>query len=435
MTISKWSWLAGITVGITTSMLGCSDDSSTPGSIDAGNPEGSVGGQAGAGGGAGNAGNAGKGGAAGTAGAAGQAGAGGSNAGGSGGIAGAGGAAGLGGAAGSTAGTGGTPGTPAVRFIGRFDTSDPAGPQFEWSGSEMQARFNGTEVKVHINGSPNQYEAVVDGQASKVVHPGGDQTLTLASGLAPGDHEVRLYRITEAFFWSAQFLGFDFGSGALLAPPAAPDRRIEVVGDSISAGYGIEGTSASCTFSADTENHYFTYESISARDLGADLITLAWSGIGMYRNSGGDMNDPRMPERYLLTMPDFPNTAWNFSSWTPHAVVINLGTNDFSTGNPGQPFADAYLTFVTDMRGRYPNAWIYLATSPMLGDPEQGQQKTHLQWVINQRAAQGDTKVKLLLFATQDQADGLGCDWHPNLVTNQKMAAEMTKALKADLGW
>ena len=164
-------------------------------------------------------------------------------------------------------------------------------------------------------------------------------------------------------------------------------------------------------------------------------MTLAWSGIGMYRNTGQDMTNPRMPERYLLTMPDFPDTPWNFASWIPHVVVINLGTNDFDGGDPGTPYVDTYVQFVTDMRGRYPDALIYLATSPMLGDPEHGQEAAYLQDVIDQRAAQGDTNLKIMDFVTQDQADGLGCDWHPNLVTHQKMSVVMTAAIQADLGW
>jgi hypothetical protein len=347
-----------------------------------------------------------------------------------------------GGSAGNAQGgttTGGTAtggvGSPAVRFVGRFDQSDTKGPQFEWSGSEMQARFSGTQVSVHLNGSSNCFESVADGVAKKVQYAGGDLTLALATGLAAGEHEVRLSRITEAFFQPVQFLGFSFGSGALLAPPPAPSRRIEVVGDSITAGYGNEGTSSSCSFSADTENHYLTYAAISARDLGADLVTLAWSGIGMYRNGGGDMSSPRMPERYLLTMPDVANSVWNFANYVPHAVVINLGTNDFSGGDPGQPFVDAYVGFVTDMRGRYPDALIYLATSPMLGDPDHTTHRAHLQAVIDRRGTQGDSRLKILEFATQNSADGLGCDWHPNLVTHQKMATAMTAAIRADLGW
>ena len=329
----------------------------------------------------------------------------------------------------------GTLGAPAVRFVGRFDTSDPQGPQFEWSGSEMQARFSGTQVSVHLTGSPNWFEAVVDGQASAVQFAGGDQTLSIATGLASGEHEVSLYRATEAFFGSVQFLGFDFGTGSLLAPPDAPDRRIEVIGDSISTGHGDEGKSGVCSSFADTENQYFTYEAISARDLGADLVTIAWTGIGMYRNAGQDMGNPRMPHLYLLTRPDLPHSGWDFASWIPHAVVINLGTNDFIGGDPGRPYVDAYVKFVTDMRGRYPDALIYLATSPILREPAHSGQAAHLQDVISQRAAQGDNNLKILDFATLDPADGLGCDRHPNLVSHQKMSVEMTAAIKVDLGW
>ena len=407
--------------------LACSEEDGAvrQGLADAGAQDGSFGGQAG---GAGHAGSAGAAGLAGNAGAGANAGAAGI-----GGVAGAAGVAGTAGAAGS-GGSAGTPGAPAVRFIGRFDHTDPKGPQFEWSGSQMHARFSGTALNVHLSGSPNAFEAVVDGQASKVQFSGGDQVIPLAQGLGPGEHEIRLYRITEAFFWSTQFLGFDFGAGSLLAAPTAPDRRIEVVGDSISAGYGIEGADQSCPFSADTENHYLTYESIAARQLGADLITLAWSGIGMYSNFGGDTSSPRMPERYLLSMPDFPNTPWDFTSWIPHAVVINLGTNDFSNGDPGQPFVDAYAQFVTNMRARYPSALIYLGVSPMLGGSSYASLKTHLQSVMALRAAQGDTNLKLMEFTT-DPNDGYGCDWHPSLATHQKMAAVMVSSLQADLGW
>ena len=104
-------------------------------------------------------------------------------------------------------------------------------------------------------------------------------------------------------------------------------------------------------------------------------------------------------------------------------------------GDPGQPFVDVYVGFVTDMRGRYPDALIYLATSPMLGDPEHTAQRAYLQTVIDRRGAQGDSRLKVLEFATQNSADGLGCDWHPNLVTHQKMATVMTAAIRADLGW
>ena len=94
----------------------------------------------------------------------------------------------------------------------------PQGPQFEWSGSETQARFTGTQASVHLNGSANWFEAVVDGQAAKVQYAGGDQTLTLATGLASGEHEVSLYRITEAFFWERAVSGLRLWHGIASGP-------------------------------------------------------------------------------------------------------------------------------------------------------------------------------------------------------------------------
>lgn len=46
---------------------------------------------------------------------------------------------------------------------------------------------------------------------------------------------------SEAQNGTTQFLGYDFGGGVLLAPPARKARRLEIIGDSVSSGYGVEG--------------------------------------------------------------------------------------------------------------------------------------------------------------------------------------------------
>src|SRR5687767_91750 len=40
------------------------------------------------------------------------------------------------------------PQIPSIRYVGRFDTSDPAGPKVAWPGARVIVRFSGTEVKV-----------------------------------------------------------------------------------------------------------------------------------------------------------------------------------------------------------------------------------------------------------------------------------------------
>jgi lysophospholipase L1-like esterase len=361
--------------------------------------------------------------------------------GGAGATAGSGGRSGSGGtmSAGGASGTGGGGGPAGVRLVGRFDTTDATRPSFSWSGSAMVARFQGTSATLRIDGSPNQFTVVVDGnvasQILKVVS--GTSQYTIATGLSAGTHDVVVWKRTEGNQGSNRFLGLDVTGGQLLAAGAAPDRRVEIYGDSITAGYGMDGAGPSCPYTPDTENHYLTYAALTARTLNAELHAVAWSGIGMYRNYGvSGASADAMPAVYARTLASTATPTWDFAKWQPHAVVINLGTNDASTsGDPGTPYETAYLGFVRTLRQKYPDAHLLLTIGPMLDGANLTAIKGHLQKVISTRASEGDTKMSFLEFPVQQQADGYGCDWHPSPATNAKMATLLTAELKARLGW
>ena len=344
-----------------------------------------------------------------------------------------GGSGGQGGASSGQAGAGTGPVGP--RFIGRFDQSDPSAPVFAWSGTAIALRFKGTAIGVTLSdGGSNVFEVVIDGQHSVLSLQQGTQKYALGSNLSDGAHDVLLYRRSEAFFGETTFQGFDVADAAYLPGQAVPTRRLELIGDSISAGYGDEGT-LPCTFDSKTENHYLTYGALAARALGAELYTEAWSGIGMLRNNDGTTTGT-LPERYPRTLPERDASTWDFASYVPDAVVINLGTNDFAKGDPTSTFQTTYRKFASDLRGHYPKARFYLAVGPMLSGADYDQAKAYLNGVIADRAALGDSNLVLLPFATQDGTnDGLGCDYHPSLKTHQKMADVLVTTLKADLGW
>lgn len=335
-------------------------------------------------------------------------------------------------AAGSDAG-----GSAAVRFVGRVDQSDPAKPRFAWSGTGVVARFEGTSVSVHLSGS-QFYTVLLDG---KVKNASAEITGTvmLAEGLDAGEHTIELYRRTEADRGDVQFLGFDFGGGALLSPPPAPERRLEIVGDSITCGYGNEGADETCTFSPETENHYLSYGAIAARNLGAELNTIAWSGKGVVCNYGDDAascTNP-MPTYYDRTLPRNTSSQWDFSAFQPDAVIVNLGTNDFSTNDdPTQPeFEQAYRGFLEHIRSKNPDAFILCTNGPMLTGTDLTTAQSYITNVVKALNDAGDIRVGTFDIPPQDRANGLGCDWHPSLTTHEMMAAELESALKAALGW
>ncbi|HEY0466916.1 MAG TPA: SGNH/GDSL hydrolase family protein [Polyangiaceae bacterium] len=326
------------------------------------------------------------------------------------------------------------------RFIGRFDQSKPDAPVFAWPGTAIALSFTGTAISVTLtdNGnSPsgrNMFEVVIDNTHSGFSVESGMKKYALGTGLAAGAHQLLIYRRTEASFGETTFNGFDIAPSAYLPGAAPPTHRLEVIGDSISAGYGNAGTYP-CEFSSATENHYASYGALAATALKAELYTEAWSGIGVIRNYDGGTTDV-MPVRYLRSLPDRAASTWDFARYTPDAVVINLGTNDFANGDPGAAFQAAYLKFVTDLRGHYPAARFFLALGTMLSGDSYTQAGAYLKAVIAARATAGDTNLTLLEFGTQDaDADGLGCDYHPSLKTHRKMADKLQAALKADLGW
>ncbi|HEX6764605.1 MAG TPA: SGNH/GDSL hydrolase family protein, partial [Polyangiaceae bacterium] len=330
------------------------------------------------------------------------------------------------GGAGGGAGTGGTS-VVGPRFIGRFTTDR----RFAWSGATIALRFTGTAVSVTLTDTgDNFYDAVVDNGTPRVINAqSGTQTYEIATGLADGPHDVRVSRRTESFFNPSSFVSFSVPESAWLAS-SAPDRRIEVVGDSISAGYGNEGVGPSCSFSADTENHSLAYEAVAAKELGADLHTEAWSGIGIYRNNDGSMTG-LMPERFSLIIPTEAGTTWDFSKFQPHAVIVNLGTNDFAGGDPGMGFQTAHQDFATSLRQHYPNAKIYLAVGPMLSGTSYTAALGYLNAVVTARRAAGDDDIATLEFATTMASEGYGCDYHPNTTTHARMAATLVARLRA----
>lgn len=366
---------------------------------------------------------------------------------GAGGAVGSGGAAATGGSAGGagSAGTGGTAGSSGgssgvvaagVRWVGRVDLTDAQHPRFSWSGTGFVARFSGTSLAIQINSSGAfVFKPVVDGTpATAITIPSGLQTATVATGLAAGMHTVELYRQTEGSQGDSQLMAITVGGGALVAPPSAPARLIEVIGDSISCGYGTLGTLADSNCFP-TESAWDTYESVAARALSADVSIIAMSGQGVYRNYGGDMNNT-LPMVYTRALTNDATPAWDFRT-QPQAVIVNLGTNDISNGkgDPGTPFETAYVGLLASVRAKYSGAWIVCIIGPLLSGTDLTTIQGHIRNAVAARQSAGDTKVEFFSQIATQSSDKAACQYHPNPAENQIMATQIEAELRAKLGW
>ena len=359
--------------------------------------------------------------------------------------------AGSGGTAG--AGSGGTAAANApvlaagVRWVGRVDVGDPAAIKLAWSGSGFVGTFSGPTVSAKlktVGGGEIFFQPVVDGKpGARFSVSTSEKTVDIAASLGAGDHRVELYRETEGKgFGYSVFLGFTQSKPA--APPVASGRLIEIIGDSISAGFGNLGAeqhpgygqdpNGGCPFTTDTESAYQAYGPSAARAVDADASVLAGSGWGIYSDNGGNTQNV-MPLLFGNTVGEQKAPAWGFVA-QPQAVIINLGTNDSSAKNlTADKFKPAYSAFLTTVRAKYPAALVLCAVGSMMSGADRDNAVKYINELVSERAAQGDTKLKLLDLGTQDVLKGTGCSWHPNVAEDQRMATLLAAELESSLGW
>lgn len=330
-----------------------------------------------------------------------------------------------------------------VRFIGRFDFSDPQGPRFAWSASTIIARFYGTGISVRLSSpSSNYFTVLLDGAVViPRLHVTGENIYTLASNLPLGNHDIELVKRTEFNIGMVQYLGFEVENGELLEHPNLntsaynPGRRIEIIGDSISCGFGNEGDPAT-EYEPIYDNAYLAFGPLCARMLKAEFMVISCSGYGIMREYTGN-TDNIMPNVYDLVLPDF-QTKWDFSGWIPQIVVINLGTNDFSFGfiPDREAFVQSYIRFIRRVRANYPDAHIICSIGPVIKDEVLEKTREYLiHGVIDYFKSNGEKQIHFLEFETQKEENGYGITYHPSVRTHEIMASKLAEKIRSIINW
>ena len=298
-------------------------------------------------------------------------------------------------------------------------------------------------VSVYVNG----YDA------ANLMLSNDSQTYLLAAALPEALNNVTVRYSFEPGYSHADatwlgipgFFGFVAGAGGVFVPPTPPARRIDIAGDSISAGSMYDKLQAvngplslndGChpwsppTGMSDASN----WHGYLCRAFSADCSNIAISGKGLVHNSACSAG-PVIPELYARNFATAPTPPWDFARATrPDAVIIYLGTNDFSCNlTTDAIFTAAAVAFMHNITASYaaappgPAAHFFLAVGPM----SPTRPLAAVQAAITQANAEGLTASFLdMTNATLD-----GCGGHPGPAGQWQMAQHAAPQIKAALGW
>jgi lysophospholipase L1-like esterase len=312
-----------------------------------------------------------------------------------------------------------------VAIGGRVVTERDGAMRFGWPGVYFEGRFRGAGVRVVIDKGNDRLRLLIDGVEKARFERAGNVDVRIG-GLSDGEHRFRLEKLAESQNDSSRLIGFyPLGGGTPLAPPAPAGRAIEFIGDSYTVGYGDTAQGHSCTQAQihDTTDTQQAFGPLVARRLGADYRVIAFSGRGVVRNYGGSSPGTAMPDLYPRVIPGDPAIQESGSGgWHPQIIVVNLGTNDFSTPvHAGEAWRDdvalhaayqaRYIAFARGLLAKQPQARLILMGSDVFYPDV-----AHIADVLG-TAAPG--RVSSVHFTGL----GLGgCDWHPSLSDHQRLA-------------
>ena len=337
---------------------------------------------------------------------------------------------------------------------GRVSQNKDGSSDFAYSGVSFEIRTNSSLVKAvfeDLSGpsNSNYFNVIVDDSIVSVLKIGDKkETYLLASGLdSTVYHQIKVFKRTEAFVGASKFHGFVITSTSGLKEVSKPKKKLLLIGDSFSCGYGNLVSIAappkgnpSTGFDPKNEDNYWAWGAIAARERGVDYQCVAYSGRGMYRNNTGDKSTT-MPKVFDLVNPDEPNgNKWKHKNYTPDVIVIKLGTNDFmyeafqNIPVDSSEYVDTYVSFIKRLNGLYPNAAIVCVAGGLMSDvwPEGKFALTRIKRMISEVVTISNKEVKAGLchyLELPTHNSFYGEDWHPTKDWHEKYAFLLSEKL------
>ena len=233
--------------------------------------------------------------------------------------------------------------------------------------------------------------------------------------------------------------------GEITPIPAKP-LRLEIIGDSITCGYGVDEYDPLVHFKTATEDFTKAYSYKTAKLLDADLRAFSISGWGII---SGYVDTPDMPQLTDHLLPPYytklgfsyqrfddrdglapQDIDWDFSKYVPDLIVINLGTNDYSwcTGHKDRYefFTEEYTKFLHTVHNCNPTSKLLCVMGVMIDEIA-----PYVETAADIfRKQSGYEQVFTMRFTPHDGSKGFGADYHPSPATHDITAKALADKIQ-----
>ncbi|KAI9749811.1 MAG: hypothetical protein M4579_006725 [Chaenotheca gracillima] len=340
-----------------------------------------------------------------------------------------------------------------LSYKGRWDSKyiswwSAPGLKFGFTGQNLAISFGnytdaGVLVAYRVDGEDWLFSNLTANTTHQFVTPAtiGENVTVPANALQTFEMRVTNWAL------GVQLAGVSVGCNETLVKIPDYTKRLEVIGDSLSAG------------------QYATYEGLSSYSYGlgagfgdVEYSITAYPGICLhdsrcYDNMHGQTyqwsHTSDTSYRALQIYGDNPE-VWDFSK-APAAdiVIMNLGTNDNNTINniTATEFYDSYVQLINEVHSTWPDAQI-IVMSLWGGWSPSGNTFVQTAAFIPQipavvehfngsLSAKADSSSFVHLFNTTGvlQHNDIGPQYHPTDVGHVKLASHLMQYIKLNFGW
>ena len=374
---------------------------------------------------------------------------------------------------------------PKLQYSGRIGCGRNGMPEMVFPCSFVKWRFKGKDAAVIVDSQRSYFDVYagcfIDGVQYTIKLDEGVSRIELLEGGLPkcspemyrtqlvgvedpggqvakedGLHEIMFFKRQDACN-IIEICGIELDKDAeLLECEPLPELKIEVYGDSVSAGEVSEALDR--TGKPDPEGHegkysnsWYSYSWIAARKLNAQLHDIAQGGIPLLDGTGwfGAQEDLiGMESIYdkIRYYPDRRNAEkWDFSKYIPDVAVLAFGQNDShpddfmktlregrseGTGSDdrnalekAENWKTHYRAFIEKLRSLYPDVFVICTTTILMHDPAWDDAIDEVVNGIN------DPKVRHFLYSK----NGSGTPGHIRANEAEEMAEELAAFIRENI--